>query len=130
MTSHARGLAVPLLLLWRPAAERRMGSTRKERADEGCADRTGSGCGGRRGDGAASAEGAHGGLEQGSLPQRMGFVRFGSGARSLLWIPDPSHSEPTFGYLRFMARTVALFTQAGYTVHLVGLPTAPGSGCR
>lgn len=51
----------------------------------------------------------------------MGYVKFGSGIRSLLWIPDPSHSEPTSGYLRFMARTVTPFVQAGYTVHLVGL---------
>lgn len=51
----------------------------------------------------------------------MGYVRFGTGVRSVLWIPDPSHAEPTSVYLRFMAKTVAPFVQAGYTVHLVGL---------
>ncbi len=61
------------------------------------------------------------GWTRGAFPDGMGFVRFGAGARSLLWIPDPSHSEPTAGYLRFMARTVTPFVQAGHTVHLVGL---------
>lgn len=61
------------------------------------------------------------GWSRGAFPDGMGFVRFGAGARSLLWIPDPSHSEPTAGYLRFMARTVTPFVQAGHTVHLVGL---------
>lgn len=61
------------------------------------------------------------GWSRGVFPSGMGYVKFGAGGRSLLWIPDPSHSEPTSGYLRFMARTVTPFVKAGYTVHLVGL---------
>lgn len=61
------------------------------------------------------------GWSRGAFPNGMGHVTFGSGPRSLLWIPDPSHAEPTSGYLTFMARTVAPFVEAGYTVHLVGL---------
>lgn len=57
----------------------------------------------------------------GAFPGGMNYVRFGTGGRPLLWIPDPSHSEPTSVYLRFMSKTVAPFVDAGYTVHLVGL---------
>lgn len=57
----------------------------------------------------------------GAFPGGKTYVRFGTGGRSLLWIPDPSHAEPTPVYLRFMAKTVTPFVEAGYTVHLVGL---------
>lgn len=57
----------------------------------------------------------------GAFPSGMTCVTFGTGGRSLLWIPDPSHAVPTAVYLRFMAKTVTPFVEAGYTVSLVGL---------
>lgn len=64
----------------------------------------------------------------GVFPSGMSYVKFGTGGRSLLWIPDSSHAEPTSVYLRFMAKTVAPFVEAGYTVHLVGLKRHLPSG--
>ncbi|MFK5636109.1 MULTISPECIES: alpha/beta fold hydrolase [unclassified Ornithinimicrobium] len=61
------------------------------------------------------------GWSAGNFPAGMGYVKFGTGVRSVLWIPDPSHAEPTTVYLRFMAKAIAPFVHAGYTVHLVGL---------
>ena len=52
----------------------------------------------------------------GTFPNGMGYLRFGSGAKSLLWIPDPSHTGhiepgggpdgdvPKSGYLAMMTR--------------------------
>jgi len=66
----------------------------------------------------------------GGFPSGMNYVKFGTGGRSLLWIPDPSHAEPTSVYLRFMAKTVAPFVEAGFTVHLVGLKRHLPSGAN
>ncbi len=68
----------------------------------------------------------------GTFPNGMGYLRFGSGAKSLLWIPDPSHTGhlghgrgpdggvPKSGYLAMMTRMLRSFVEAGYTVFLVG----------
>jgi pimeloyl-ACP methyl ester carboxylesterase len=67
----------------------------------------------------------------GTFPNGMGYLRFGSGAKSLLWIPDPSHTghvgpagaqggAPKSGYLVLMTRMLGSFVEAGYTVFLVG----------
>jgi pimeloyl-ACP methyl ester carboxylesterase len=53
------------------------------------------------------------------LTNGMEETRFGSGERTLLWIPDPSHTSPSGTYLRFMAKAVAPFVEEGYCVHLV-----------
>lgn len=51
----------------------------------------------------------------------MGYARFGTGgSKSLLWIPDPSHTGHRGPYLRMMTRAVRPFVEAGYTVYLVG----------
>ena len=68
----------------------------------------------------------------GTFPNGMGYLRFGSGAKSLLWIPDPSHTGhigpsggrgravPKSGYLVLMTRMLRSFVEAGYTIFLVG----------
>ena len=77
----------------------------------------------------------------GTFPNGMGYLRFGSGAKSLLWIPDPSHAGhigpssgldgdvPKSGYLVWMKRMLRSFVEAGYTIFLVGqMPNLP-HGC-
>jgi hypothetical protein len=68
----------------------------------------------------------------GTFPNGMGYLRFGSGSKSLLWIPDPSHTGhiepgrgtdgdvPKSGYLAMMTRMLRSFVEAGYTIFLVG----------
>lgn len=68
----------------------------------------------------------------GTFTNGMGYLRFGSGAKSLLWIPDPSHTGhvgpssgrgrgvPKSGYLVLMTRMLRSFVEAGYTIFLVG----------
>ena len=55
----------------------------------------------------------------GVLANGMEETRFGSGRKTLLWIPDPSHTSPSGTYLRFMTKAVAPLVEAGYCVHLV-----------
>lgn len=55
----------------------------------------------------------------GTLANGMEETRFGDGDKTLLWIPDPTHTSPTAPYLRFMTKAVAPFVRAGYCVHLV-----------
>lgn len=55
----------------------------------------------------------------GAFANGMEETRFGNGDRTLLWIPDPSHTSPTGPYLRFMAKALAPIVAAGYCVHLV-----------
>src|SRR5665648_169925 len=55
----------------------------------------------------------------GAFANGMQETRFGNGDRTLLWIPDPSHTSPTGPYLRFMAKALAPIVAAGYCVHLV-----------
>ena len=77
----------------------------------------------------------------GTFPNGMGYLRFGSGAKSLLWIPDPGHTDhigpsggpdgavPKSGYLVLMTRMLRSFVAAGYTISLVGhRPNLP-QGC-
>ena len=49
----------------------------------------------------------------------MEETRFGNGVKTLLWIPDPTHTSPTGPYLRFMAKALEPFVAAGFCVHLV-----------
>jgi pimeloyl-ACP methyl ester carboxylesterase len=68
----------------------------------------------------------------GTFTNGMGYLRFGSGVKSLLWIPDPSHTGhvgpssgrgrgvPKSGYLVLMTRMLRSFVEAGYTIFLVG----------
>lgn len=56
----------------------------------------------------------------GSFSNGMSYVRFGTGTKSLLWIPDPSHSGHHALYLRMMTRVIRPFVEDGYTVLLVG----------
>lgn len=69
--------------------------------------------------GAARGSPGSSGRARGVLANGMEETRFGSGERTLLWIPDPSHTSPSGTYLRFMAKAVAPFVEAGYCVHLV-----------
>jgi pimeloyl-ACP methyl ester carboxylesterase len=67
-----------------------------------------------------------------TFPNGMGYLRFGSGPKSLLWIPDPSHAAhigprngpdggvSKSGYLVLMKRMLRSFVDAGYSVFLVG----------
>jgi pimeloyl-ACP methyl ester carboxylesterase len=70
----------------------------------------------------------------------MGYLRFGSGAKPLLWIPDSSHTAhvgptgpdggvPKSGYLVLMTRMLRSFVEAGYTVFLVGQKPNLPQGC-
>jgi pimeloyl-ACP methyl ester carboxylesterase len=69
----------------------------------------------------------------------MGYLRFGSGAKPLLWIPDPSHAGhigpgrrggvPKSGYLVMMTRMLRSFAEAGYTIFLVGQKPGLPQGC-
>lgn len=59
----------------------------------------------------------------------MAYARFGDGAQTLLWIPDPGHAGHTGPYLRFMARVVRPFVAAGYSVFLVGHKPHLQPGC-
>ena len=71
-------------------------------------------------------------LVAGAFPNGMGYVRLGTGAKTLLWIPDPDHSgdlargsrtettPPRSGYLKFMAKVFGPFAEDGYSVFLVG----------
>ena len=77
----------------------------------------------------------------GTFPNGMGYLRFGSGAKSLLWIPDPSHAGhvgsngdgggavPKSGYLVLMTRILRSFVEAGYTIFLVGQRPNLPRGC-
>lgn len=77
----------------------------------------------------------------GTFPSGMGYLRFGSGAKSLLWIPDPSHTghigpsgsggrtTPKSGYLMSMTRMLRSFVAAGYTIHLVAQKPNLPRGC-
>ena len=76
----------------------------------------------------------------GTFPNGMGYLRFGSGAKSLLWIPDPFHSghvepsgpggaAPKSGYLAMMTRMLRSFVEAGYTIFLVGHKPNLPHGC-
>jgi pimeloyl-ACP methyl ester carboxylesterase len=77
----------------------------------------------------------------GTFPNGMGYLRFGSGAKSLLWIPDPSHTghvgpsgvpggdAPKSGYLAMMTRMLRSFVEAGYTIFLVGQKPNLPQGC-
>ncbi len=77
----------------------------------------------------------------GAFPNGMGHLRFGSGAKSLLWIPDPSHADhvgpkggpgggvPKSGYLVMMTRMLRSFIEAGYTIFLVGHKPNLPQGC-
>jgi pimeloyl-ACP methyl ester carboxylesterase len=77
----------------------------------------------------------------GTFPNGMGFLRLGSGAKSLLWIPDPSHTGhigpsggrgrgvPKSGYLVLMTRMLRSFVDDGYTIHLVGQKPNLPQGC-
>ena len=77
----------------------------------------------------------------GTFPNGMGYLRFGSGAKSLLWIPDPSHAGhvepkggpgggvPKSGYLVMMTRMLRSFVEAGYTIFLVGQKPNLPQGC-
>jgi pimeloyl-ACP methyl ester carboxylesterase len=76
----------------------------------------------------------------GTFPNGMGYLRFGSGAKSLLWIPDPSHTGhvgpsgrgrgvPKSGYLVLMTRMLRSFVEAGYSIYLVGLKPNLPNGC-
>lgn len=56
----------------------------------------------------------------GTFGNEMAYVRFGTGTKSLLWIPDPGHSGHHGQYLRMMTRVVRPFVEDGYTVFLVG----------
>jgi pimeloyl-ACP methyl ester carboxylesterase len=56
----------------------------------------------------------------GSFTNGMSYVRFGTGTKSLLWVPDPSHSGHHGLYLRMMTRVVRPFVEDGYAVFLVG----------
>jgi hypothetical protein len=70
----------------------------------------------------------------------MGYPRFGSGGKPLLWIPDPSHTGhvgpsgpdgavPKSGYLVLMTRMLRSFVEAGYTIYLVGQKPNLPHGC-
>jgi pimeloyl-ACP methyl ester carboxylesterase len=59
----------------------------------------------------------------------MAYTRFGEGANTLLWIPDPSHAGHSGPYLRFMGRVVRPFVDAGYSVFLVGHKPHLQPGC-
>lgn len=77
----------------------------------------------------------------GTFPNGMGYLRFGSGGKSLLWIPDPSHAGhvgpkggpdgavPKSGYLAMMTRMLRSFVEAGYTIFLVGHKPNLPCGC-
>lgn len=77
----------------------------------------------------------------GTFPNGMGYLRFGSGGKPLLWIPDPSHADhvgprggpgggvPNSGYLMMMARMLRSFVEAGYTISLVGHKPNLPHGC-
>ncbi len=77
----------------------------------------------------------------GTFPNGMGYLRFGSGAKSLLWIPDLSHTGhigssggragavPRSGYLVLMTRMLRSFVEAGYTISLVGQKPNLPQGC-
>jgi pimeloyl-ACP methyl ester carboxylesterase len=76
-----------------------------------------------------------------TFPNGMGYLRFGSGVRSLLWIPDPFHSGhveprggpgggvPKSGYLVMMTRMLRSFVESGYTIFLVGPKPNLPPGC-
>ena len=59
----------------------------------------------------------------------MAYTRFGEGAKTLLWIPDPGHAGHTGPYLRFMTRVVQPLVDAGYSVFLVGHKPHLQPGC-
>jgi pimeloyl-ACP methyl ester carboxylesterase len=59
----------------------------------------------------------------------MPYTRFGEGAKTLLWIPDPSHAGHAGPYLRFMGRVVRPLADAGYTVFLAGHKPHLQPGC-
>ena len=68
----------------------------------------------------------------GAFPNGMGYVRVGTGPKSLLWIPDPSHNgdlavsggpdtmAPKSMWLATMGKVFRPFVEDGYTVFLVG----------
>ncbi len=75
-----------------------------------------------------------------TFPNGMGYLRFGSGAKSVMWIPDPSHTGhvgpsdpdgdvPRSGYLVMMKRMLRPFVEAGYTIFLVGQKPNLPQGC-
>ena len=75
-----------------------------------------------------------------TFPNGMGYLRFGSGGKPLLWIPDPSHTGhirpsgpdgdvPKSGYLVLMTRMLRSFVEAGYTIYLVGQKPNLSHGC-
>ena len=80
-------------------------------------------------------------LVAGEFINGMGYVRLGTGARTLLWIPDPSHSgdltrdapagtePPRSGYLKVMATALRPFAEDGYSVFLVGHKPDLPRGC-
>ena len=75
------------------------------------------------------------------FPNGTGYLQFGSGAKSLLWIPDPSHTDhigpsgnrggaaPKSPYLAMMTRMLRSFVEAGYTIFLVGHKPNLPHGC-
>ncbi len=69
------------------------------------------------------------GPELAAFGNGMAYARFGEGSKTLLWIPDPGHAGHTGPYLRFMARVVQPFVDAGYTVLLVGHRPGLRPGC-
>ena len=75
-----------------------------------------------------------------TFPNGMGYLRFGSGGKPLVWIPDPSHTGhvgpsgpdgdvPKSGYLVLMKRMLRSFVEAGYTIFLVGQKPNLPHGC-
>lgn len=63
-----------------------------------------------------------GGMRQpvtGTFPNGMGYARFGTGGKSLLWIGGPSVGAPQGFYLRAMGRLFRPFVADGFSVWLV-----------
>lgn len=65
----------------------------------------------------------------GTFSNGMGYARFGTGGKSLLWIGGPSIGAPQGLYLRLMARVLRPFVKEGYTVWLLGLKPNLPAGC-
>ena len=73
----------------------------------------------------------------GAFPNGMGYMRMGTGAKTLLWIPDPSHNgdlaasggAPKSMYLATMVKVFRPFVEDGYSVFLVGHKPGLPHGC-
>lgn len=80
-------------------------------------------------------------LIAGAFANGMGYARLGTGAKTLLWLPDPSHNgdlaqtgrtstgPPRSGYLKVMARVFGPFAEDGYSAVLVGHKPDLPHGC-